>query len=96
MTPPPSPKRLPSTHPTVRAYREYYLTRETYCAICRGLISPEHKRPSPWALELDHIKPLVLGGTYAPDNIQPTHARCNRRKGRFYLPALTSPVKPSR
>lgn len=31
-------------------------------------------------IELDHIIPLVAGGTHEPDNIQLAHRTCNRRK----------------
>jgi 5-methylcytosine-specific restriction endonuclease McrA len=32
-------------------------------------------------MELDHIKPLARGGQHTVSNVQPTHRRCNRRKG---------------
>lgn len=32
-------------------------------------------------MELDHIKPLARGGEHTASNVQPTHRRCNRRKG---------------
>lgn len=42
------------------------------CGICG--------KPVMGDLELDHIVPLAAGGTHEPDNVQPAHRTCNRRK----------------
>lgn len=40
------------------------------------------KRPHPMRYELDEIVPVSKGGSpIDPDNVQPTHRRCNRMKG---------------
>ncbi|WP_120338129.1 HNH endonuclease [Cryobacterium soli] len=32
-------------------------------------------------LHFDHVRPLARGGAHSMDNIKPSHARCNLRKG---------------
>lgn len=34
-----------------------------------------------FGIEFDHIVPLARGGAHTQDNLQATHAYCNRRKG---------------
>ena len=53
------------------------------CQLCRkpvkrGLVSPDPGSPS-----IDHILPLVEGGTHEPANVQLAHLGCNRRKQRY-------------
>lgn len=50
------------------------------CYLC-GLPIPEGRRQ----LHFDHVVPLARGGTHTEDNIRPTHARCNYRKGKKLL-----------
>ena len=50
-------------------------TRDPRCAICGGITTFE-------AMELDHVTPLVDGGTTADDNCQIAHAECHREKTR--------------
>ncbi|MGW6455020.1 HNH endonuclease signature motif containing protein [Streptomyces sp. NPDC055078] len=45
------------------------------CHICGGVI------PGRFDLQFDHVKPLAKGGTHTQDNIRPSHAQCNRKKG---------------
>ena len=44
------------------------------CGICRGPVDPASR----W--EVDHVMPLVRGGTHSYDNVQLAHRSCNRRK----------------
>lgn len=37
-------------------------------------------------MHLDHIKPLACGGPHTSANVQPTHPRCNQRKGAKEVP----------
>lgn len=51
------------------------------CHICGGDI------PSLSDLHFDHVFPLSKGGAHSYDNIKPSHASCNMRKGAKILPA---------
>ena len=42
------------------------------CGICGGELYPP--------VEIDHIIPLSKGGTHTRDNLQASHAQCNRSK----------------
>jgi 5-methylcytosine-specific restriction endonuclease McrA len=45
----------------------------------------EHGNPrSEHGWEIDHIRPVVLGGLDVPANLQPLHWRNNRKKSDFY------------
>ena len=44
------------------------------CGICREPVEPASR----W--EVDHVIPLVRGGTHSYDNVQLAHRSCNRRK----------------
>lgn len=44
------------------------------CGICRRQLDPDD-------IEVDHIVPLVKGGTSHRSNRQAAHPRCNRQKG---------------
>lgn len=46
-----------------------------FCHICWLVIVDESD------LHFDHVIPLALGGPHTRDNIKPSHARCNIRKG---------------
>lgn len=51
------------------------------CAICGCPIDYELKTPHPLSYELDEIVPRRFGGSpIDPNNVQPTHRACNRRK----------------
>ena len=43
------------------------------CHLCGGQIDED--------LEWDHVIPLARGGAHAAENLRPSHALCNRRKG---------------
>lgn len=51
------------------------------CHICSDDI------PSMSDLHFDHVMPLSKGGAHSYDNIKPSHASCNMRKGAKILPA---------
>lgn len=44
------------------------------CGICRRWVQPRYA-------SMDHIKPIIRGGTHTWENIQLTHIKCNLRKG---------------
>lgn len=68
------------------------------CAICHHPIDLEAPAFSPLAVEVDHIVPRARGGAlYDIDNLQLTHSRCNRQKGKkmasdYVDDAVTNPV----
>jgi len=51
------------------------------CGICHEPVDPNLKKPDPGAVELDHVIPIVKGGSHTRANVQTSHARCNRLKG---------------
>lgn len=50
------------------------------CHICDGPIQSRSD------LHFDHVIPLAKGGPHSADNIRPSHARCNLRKGVRLIP----------
>jgi hypothetical protein len=59
-----------------RALRAAVLARDgMVCQLCGGVIFSEDD------LHIDHKRPIVLGGKSTLDNLQATHAGCNRAKG---------------
>ena len=64
-----------------RKLRARFKARRDPCAICGRPIDYELPAFDEWSFELDEIKPRRLGGDpLDPDNVQPTHRRCNREK----------------
>jgi 5-methylcytosine-specific restriction endonuclease McrA len=43
------------------------------CGICERQITQD-------AIDLDHVIPIVAGGTHEPNNVQLAHPTCNKRK----------------
>jgi 5-methylcytosine-specific restriction endonuclease McrA len=59
-------------------YDQLMLDSNGLCGICgEMLVEP---------LELDHIIPIAKGGPHTQDNLQFTHALCNRRKNSRLMP----------
>lgn len=52
------------------------------CDLPINLDAPRGPGAPGWedGLHLDHVIPLSLGGSDTPDNVKPTHGRCNLRK----------------
>ena len=53
------------------------------CHLCRETIDPG-------ALHFDHVVPLARGGAHHADNIKPSHALCNLRKGSKLIAEMTA------
>lgn len=51
------------------------------CGLCGEPVDATLKVPNRWAPTVDHIVPLVLGGTHDWDNVQLAHMTCNSSKG---------------
>jgi len=51
------------------------------CQLCGWPVDPELKSPHPESATLDHIVPLLFGGTHEKSNLQLAHRRCNSIKG---------------
>ncbi len=51
------------------------------CSICGLPIDLSLTYPNPWSLTIDHVIPISRGGQTKEENLQPTHFKCNRRKG---------------
>ena len=73
------PRRRSVIPPLVR---EHVLARDgLVCGLCGDRINPEVKSPNPQSLSLDHIVPVVRGGSHDPSNLRPAHRGCNSAKG---------------
>lgn len=56
-------------------------SKDPVCAICGNPIDMTAPAKSPLSCEVDHIIPVSRGGApYDVDNLQLTHAKCNRQK----------------
>lgn len=51
------------------------------CGLCDGQIDPDIQWPDPFSKSIDHIIPLIHGGTHESHNLQWAHLRCNISKG---------------
>lgn len=51
------------------------------CQLCPEFVDKELKYPNPAAKSLDHIIPLIQGGTHTANNLQLAHKICNSHKG---------------
>lgn len=51
------------------------------CGICGADIDPAIAWPDPRAATIDHVAPVVLGGSDTPENVRPAHLRCNSVAG---------------
>ncbi len=56
----------------------YQAILEQYGMWCYICVRPIEMRAE---LQFDHVIPLAQGGPHSEENIRPTHARCNHRKG---------------
>lgn len=56
-------------------------SKDPICALCGNPIDMDAPSTSPTSCAVDHIIPVSRGGApYDIDNLQLTHARCNREK----------------
>lgn len=51
------------------------------CGICGEAINPHAKYPDRMSASLDHVIPIIKGGTHTMDNVQAAHWICNVHKG---------------
>lgn len=51
------------------------------CGICGKRVNKQLRYPHPMSASVDHIIPLVHGGTHTFGNVQCTHLLCNMKKG---------------
>lgn len=62
--------------------REAVFERDGWlCGICSAPVDKALAYPHPMSASLDHVQPLVHGGTHGPENAQCSHLRCNLSKG---------------
>lgn len=51
------------------------------CGICGDILDGSLSYPNPLSKSVDHIHPIVLGGSHEQSNLQWAHLRCNKQKG---------------
>lgn len=63
-------------------YTEAYIYERDgwLCGICGQKIKKRLKYPNPLSKSIDHIIPLIKGGSDSPINVQAAHLRCNMIK----------------
>lgn len=52
----------------------------TDCGICGEAVDMALRFPDPRCPSVDHVLPVALGGSHAPENLQLAHLRCNHVK----------------
>lgn len=62
-------------------YLDIFVRDDWTCQVCFYPIDPELKYPNPGFGTIDHVVPLVLGGSDTEDNVTAAHLVCNQRKG---------------
>ncbi|MGW0312024.1 HNH endonuclease [Streptomyces flavidovirens] len=73
-------------------------TRDRWtCQLCLLPIDPEVAWPDRMSASVDHIVPLVRGGSHSMINVQSAHLGCNSSKGdRLDAAVIQSPINRSR
>ena len=71
-------RQLPAewVRPSVIYYRDGWR-----CHICQQSIDCDLAYPHPQSASLDHVIPLVAGGSHTALNLRAAHLQCNMRKG---------------
>lgn len=66
--------------------KKVYLRDGWICRICHKRVDKRFKYPNPMSPSLDHIIPLIKGGSHTYANIQLAHLRCNLSKKADIVP----------
>lgn len=73
---------------------EIYERDEWICQICLLPVDKELKAPNTMRKSLDHILPILRGGTHTKDNVQLAHLSCNQRaNGKIKTPELLQLIR---
>jgi 5-methylcytosine-specific restriction endonuclease McrA len=70
---------------TIKEWEEILIRYNYRCAYCKEEFPKEQ-------LEKEHFIPVALGGGYTKDNIIPSCAPCNRKKGKKLLNEIPMPL----
>lgn len=82
----PQKSKLPPPSIQNAEVRRAYAKRDGWvCAICGVTIPDDPMADARIRPSVDHIEPLVDGGTDHPSNIQTTHASCNKSRGSNHI-----------
>lgn len=74
----------------VQKYKRIARLNQEYCSICGLPINYDLSFPDPWSFTIDHVRPIVSGGSSNQDNLAAAHFKCNRTKGTApFLPVHT-------
>lgn len=86
-----NPEKVRATHDAYKARKrgalvEVFTRKEIFerdgwqCHICRTAIDPKVAYPHPLSASIDHVVPLVRGGTHSRSNVAAAHFTCNASK----------------
>jgi hypothetical protein len=86
-----NPEKVKATHDAYKARKRGALVEQFprieifdrdgwMCHICRTAIDPATAYPHPLSASLDHVFPLVRGGTHSRANVAAAHLTCNSSK----------------
>lgn len=74
--------RKKTNGPAERLTHEAIGSRDNWmCGLCDSAVDPDFRWPHPMSRVLDHIIPLVRGGSHTEENVRIAHWLCNARKG---------------
>lgn len=74
--------RLGTRMPVRPSDLDYLAARDGWrCHLCRRTINPKRKWPDRMCVTVDHLIPVIEGGSDEPDNLRLAHLSCNSSRG---------------
>ena len=70
--------------------REIFERDRWCCSLCLQPIDQSLSYPHPLSASIDHVVPVIHGGTHERSNLAAAHLQCNLRKGARGAPPQVS------